>query len=366
MNTAKTSLWSRGTLGGKLLPPRERILFGAVHEDAEIERLALQARRAALKSQQPMRAFSIASGGCTAISLLLEPDVEVVAVDVNPAQIYLCELKKAVLSQIEAATPLGNATVWFDSVEGELSPQAQEFWRSNRNLLRTGLNGCGLTERVMRTTACLWKLWLGPQNMEALMTGDFSALRDPRWRLAFRWALHHFVLRLFYARGYISSLPPGFSREIRRRIERSLTRFPIAQNPYIQLTLRGQYGPNEISWPTYWQSQHRGLLRSRLSNLSLHTADAASFLESQPPQSFDFFALSNVLEVCSPSEQKRLLAAVARAAKPGALVCIRAILTRSAPQRWPTAFEVDERLTRQLLDRDRSPICPLWAVLRRR
>jgi hypothetical protein len=66
--------WSAGRLDGAKGPPR--VLFGRMYEDPRIEQAAFAPGG---------RVFCIASAGCTAIHLSL--DHEVVAVDINPAQV---------------------------------------------------------------------------------------------------------------------------------------------------------------------------------------------------------------------------------------------------------------------------------------
>ena len=53
------------------------------------------------------------------------------------------------------------------------------------------------------------------------------------------------------------------------------------------------------------------------------TADAAEFLERCPPQSFDGFSLSNILDGAGATYGARLHAAVRRAAAPGAVAILR-------------------------------------------
>ena len=53
------------------------------------------------------------------------------------------------------------------------------------------------------------------------------------------------------------------------------------------------------------------------------SADAAEFFEGCPPRSFDGFTLSNILDGADEAYGARLLAAVRRAAAPGAVAILR-------------------------------------------
>jgi S-adenosylmethionine:diacylglycerol 3-amino-3-carboxypropyl transferase len=59
------------------------------------------------------------------------------------------------------------------------------------------------------------------------------------------------------------------------------------------------------------------------NRVALVCADAAGFLEGQPPASFDGFTLSNILDGANADYRERLFAALKRAARPGARVVLR-------------------------------------------
>jgi hypothetical protein len=145
------------------------------------------------------------------------------------------------------------------------------------------------------------------------------------------------VLRLFYASPLVRGLPAGFSETIHRRLERGFAAHPNRTNPYARALLLG--GPPPA--PT----------EPRL--LRLAHGDAAGFLESSPPGSFDAFTLSNILDGAGEAYGERLRAAVAHAAAPGAVTILRSF---GEPQ---TAGE--EEWAR----RDRAPLWGRIAVERR-
>ena len=151
----------------------------------------------------------------------------------------------------------------------------------------------------------------------------FLELEDPAEQIAF-WNRHLNTvgfrlatdllfslawLRLVYAAPFLQILPPRFGQVMRARLERCWKTHPNRTNAYAQALLLGQ--PHE---PPSLPARHP---------IRLVCADAASFLESCPPASFDAFTLSNILDGAPDSYRDRLLTAVRRTGSPESLVIVR-------------------------------------------
>jgi hypothetical protein len=219
------------------------------------------------------RVFCIASAGCTAFDLSARGD-DVVAVDVNPAQV--------------------------DYVRRRLSGEPLELGAIDRRLdrLRRFAPALGwrrpLLERFCRLEqpsgqVGFWRRNLDTRRFRAVAAAAFS----PR------------LLRRSYASPFLAVVPPRFDRVLRRRLERGIGRHPNARNPYVAALLLGR--PRETT-PT---------------PLTLVHADAAEFLERCPRRSFDGLTLSNILDGADEAYGRRLMAAVRRAARPGAVAILR-------------------------------------------
>ena len=261
----EVTAWARGRLDSRAGPGK--LLFGRMHEDASIE----------LEAFRPGgRIFCIASAGCTAMELSRRH--EVVAADVNPVQ--LAYARRRFSGEAQAR---GSAEVFMGFARA-LAPLAG--WR--RRLLREFLDLDDPAEQGV-----FWRRRLDTRRFRAALT---ALLARP-------------LLRRVYAPAFLACLPPRFGQVLRGRLERGFARHPNRTNPHARGLLLGE--PSPLPPP------------SRAKEIRLVHADAASFLESAPAGSFDGFTLSNILDAAGPGYERRLVAALRRAAAPGAVAVLR-------------------------------------------
>ena len=100
------------------------------------------------------RALSIAGAGDNALALLLHFD-QVLAIDLNPSQIALIELKKAsfkVHGFFQHAELMGYCSseqrpALYDSLTSLLSPETRRFWDDNQEIRLRGIAQAGRLEQ---------------------------------------------------------------------------------------------------------------------------------------------------------------------------------------------------------------------------
>lgn len=269
---AASTVWERGRLDARAGP--RQLLFGRMHEDSAIEKDAFPPGG---------RVFCIASAGCTAIELSKSHDV--VAVDVNPTQV---EYARRRLSGGSASRGTAERLLALGRL---VSPLVG--WR--RSLVRPFLELDDPAEQV-----AYWRRHLDTRRLRAAMDALFTRA----------------LLGLAYAESLRRALPPRFGRVLRGRMERCFARHPNRRNPYARALLLGE----EPDAPSPDSRRVR----------TFHS-DAADFLEREPAGSFDGISLSNILDGASDAYRRRLLAAVKRAATPGAAVVLRSFAEPDAP-----------------------------------
>ena len=285
------NIWERGRFDARNGPPA--VLFGRMYEDAAIERAAFRPAG---------RVLCIASAGCTALALA--PHHEVVAVDINAAQL-------AYAARRFAGAPGVNGTA--ERVMGALRLLAPlAGWTPHR--LRTFLELADPARQI-----AYWHRYLDTR----------------RFRAAFDTLLSVAALRAVYAEPFLDFLPRRLGPVLRSRMERCFATHANRHNPYAWALLLGNAGV-----PVTAVAAAREIV--------LVHADVATYLEAAPAASFDGFALSNILDGTTPAYAERLYAAVRRAARADAVV-----VQRSFRQCAPGAVE----------DRAAADRSMLWGVV---
>jgi len=244
----------------------QRLLFGQMYEDAEIERDAFRDRG---------RVFCIASAGCTAMRLCA--DHEVVACDINPVQLAYAERRaRGAAAQDGDAERVMVLARTFMPLVG---------WR--RGVIRSFLALSETGEQIA--------FWHAQLNTRLFRAG-FDALMSP------------VLLRAIYAAPLLAILPAHFGSVLRKRLERGFALHANATNPYAAALLLGVTN---------------GEVFSRTAEIQFVLGDAASYLESCAAGAFAAFSLSNILDGAESAYRLRLSRAVRRAASPNAVVVLR-------------------------------------------
>ncbi len=266
-SAAPSTAWETGRLDDRTGP--RKLLFGHMHEDAAIELGAFEPGG---------RIFCVASAGCTAMKL--SPHHEVVAVDINPVQIaYVKQRIGGVPIQRGSADRLLVFARRFAPLVG---------W--NRETVGNFLELANPNEQIR-----YWRRHLDTR----------------RFRVAFDSLFSHAILRSIYSASLLDCLPRELGATMRQRMERCFGLHPNSSNPYARALLLGETSAIEN--------------QNTLRPFDLVCADAAAFLENQPPGSFTGFSLSNILDGANRAYERRLIAAVHHAAAPGAVAVLRSI-----------------------------------------
>jgi len=324
---------------------RDGLLFGKMWEDATVEQKLLD--RVA-----PCRAFSIASAGDTALALAANPNAEITALDINPAQIHLAQLKQALLR--EHITPKG---LLYQDVRPHLASvrlpaDTRAYWQKNSHLLKHGFHLAGRVDRFMNLYLRIFKLlFVSEEKIEALLQCNDPERQEHLFRTQWnKWSLHwavklalnRWLLRLIYPEQLVRALPPDFPSQMRERMERFLTAFPAEANPYLRQTLQPK-GPGRAP-PPYLQAW---------GEVDFQVGTLAEIPDRQN-RKFRFFHLSNILEAASPQLLEETRREVERLAAEDALVILRFMAPR--PPVWEYGGFLEQE-SKDASEADRAFFC---------
>lgn len=300
-----------------------RLSFAVVREDPELERSVLQRDLLA-----PKAALVVASGGCTALSLVgAMPALEVHAFDINPVQLA------HVRAKFEAAQTAVDRLNVHDA-DPRLLNQSGEFEK---------------LFRMLRESVC------------ALVTSDaelerFFHLRDrgeraailrrwtqsPYWAPVFESVFHDAMLEAMFGPAATQHAAKGsYPRYFQRVFERGLAHERAADNYFLHHVLLGKYLAHAL--PPYIRHP-----AARLPTLLLGSLPDLSDLSR-----FDLLSLSNILDWSDERQTEEWARALRMGVRRGAAVLVRQ-LNNHRELALGEDFALDMARSDELLSMDRS------------
>jgi S-adenosylmethionine-diacylglycerol 3-amino-3-carboxypropyl transferase len=309
------------------------ILYSQCWEDPGIARIALRVPRGG-------RVLTIGAAGDNALALLLDEPSQVIAIDVNPAQTALIELKRAALQHLSAPEVgpfLGNGehpdrTGLFDRIRPNLSAGAAQWWDVHPEAIRRGAIHAGRFERYL-TWFRRWVLPFVPGR--SAVNAMLSARDLPQQRNVYHHAwdslLWRRLIRTFFGQRLLSTRarhPAMFAQcqiedvggHYLDRARHALTEVSIKTNPYLTYMLRGRFDHDGCT-PQYLQQDALPRLSGLADRLNIQVASLWDTLQDLPDRSIDAFYLSDVFELFETSDYEQTLAELARVGRPGARIC---------------------------------------------
>jgi S-adenosylmethionine-diacylglycerol 3-amino-3-carboxypropyl transferase len=324
---------------------------------------------AALRPRPKETILAVTSGGDNVFGLLLSDPERIISVDINPAQTWLFELKRAAFRKLGHAemlaflgvTGTANSNRLYPRLRSDLSPNALAFWDGHRDFFDRGLLLQGKFERYFALLRWFLPFVLKRGALDHLFTLAPGEQRDfyarcwntMRWRALLhvgcsRWMLGNRLDPSWFTQAETDSFGGHFARTA----EHAIAELPSRSNYFLAQILLGHYVDGRAV-PEYLRLANFETIRARLDRITPVTADIADAVEALAPRSVDCFALSNVFEYSPREVFRRTCTALARAARPGARFAHRNLL---APRRLAdfAAFRVDSDLGERLRAADRG------------
>lgn len=339
---------TRQKISGRLfkLVHRRNLIYNTCWEDPALDRVALQLGPAD-------RVAVITSAGCNALDYLLAGAGEVNAVDVNPIQNALLELKCAAIRGLDhgdffelfgrGRTPRAGE-MYADALRPHLSAAARAYWdrrvyfflgqgwrrsfyyRGTSGLLaRLALLNVHLVHRLREPIDAL----LGARDVAEQRAIYESRVKPRIWTPWLRWVLSRsFTLALMGVpwpqRDQINTqYPGGVARFIRDSLEAVLCQLPFRDNYFWRVYFQGHYAPD--CCPEYLKRENFDRLRAALPRLRVHTATLTEFARRAEPGLTRFVLLDHMdwMSCANPQGLIDEWAAILAAAAPKARAIFR-------------------------------------------
>ncbi|MEA5420369.1 DUF3419 family protein [Spirulina sp. CCNP1310] len=295
-----------------------QIRYGQCWEDTDVllKALAVEPGQVCL---------SIASAGDNTLALLTQEPKQVIAVDLNPAQLACLALRVAAyrqlnhdeLLQLWGARPATRSQRFalYGRCRGVLTDGVRQFWDRRGGAIAQGFATLGKFEQYLAAfRRYVLPLLHSPQDIEQLLQtkpqGEREDFYDQVWNHR-RW---QWGFRLFFSRPVLGrwGRDPQFFRYVEgdpiaqlcQRLRYALTTLNPVENPYLQWMLTGTY---RTALPYVLRPEQFEPIRAHLDRLQWHCGAVEDYLQERPALRVDRFNLSNIFEYMSEANSQRVL-----------------------------------------------------------
>jgi len=328
----------------------------------------------ALKIAPGDKMMTITSGGCNTLSFLLYEPAEIYAVDINPSQSYLLELKIAAMKHLGfeeflAFLGLKNSEERlhnYHTLREELSDGAKAFWDQNVKMIEKGFLMNGRYEKFVKLVGQVMFFIQGKKRINELFNEKNPEEQKIFYRQYWDTKRTRFMFNLFFNKYILAKRglkadyfhfddgSDSFSDSFFNRFRKALSEIPVKGNYFLHLYLKGSYKSlDEV--PDYLLEHNFNIIKARLDRIKIVTCDAKQWLSTLPDNFLNCFGLSNICELMNVDDTLRFFNEVNRTACPEARICFRNLMIpREVPEILHDRIIIDENLSKIIFHNDRS------------
>ncbi len=316
--------------------------------------------------------LSIASAGDNTLALALAGAGRVTALDLSAPQLHLLALKLAgghlayeEYLQLLGLLPGGRRVLLYHRIREHLPEVARDWWDAHEELVREGLLGAGRFERYLGTfrTRVLPLVHSRARIDELARLQDLAQQRtfyrstwnNRRWRGLFKGFLSRWVMeRLGRDPAQFAQVQGSVADRLLERARWVLTELPIADNPFLQWILRGNYPDLERTHAYLSRSGHARLVELQ-DRITLVHAPLGEHLSTVAEGTYTAFNYSNLFEYLPAEAHESLLRESVRVSGPGAkLAYWNLFVPRSRPESLADVLAPQGQLAEGLHRTDRA------------
>lgn len=338
--------------------PLSELLFSQVREDPGVEARVLDALPARAEG---LRLLLIASGGCTALSLLADPRVaQVWVVDPNPAQLQLLALKASALDVLAlpdqlrllgALAPEDDPAARLElyaRLAPSLPPETRAYWDARPEQVGFGLNRVGRFEEIFRELSAAF----AARGLEPREAAGSAA-----WGEVFEEVFERGRLAETFGEAAVSySMDRSFGAHFADVFARALAEGPLEGNYHQHQVWRDAY-PSPEELPRYLRAEDQARIRQLGTDRLVAEAGALderlAALAAGP--GFDLIQTSNISDWMPIPALRELLRLAEACLRSGGVVLGRRLNgDHVLAEVFAEALRVEPSLNAELLSLERS------------
>lgn len=295
----------------KYYKEKQYIHYSNCHEDSAFLLANIKNR--------PKRILSIASAldNCLAM-LLLEPD-EIVAIDSNDTQIYLCKLKQCGIKHLDYESFLvllgiaeGDSKACYESLRKHLDDQTRDYFDSHIYLISdTGLVNCGRFEYYFSVFKNkVLPLIHSKKTVSAFMSATDISKQRELYRKSFNNLRFRLMFKLFFSetvmkrvgrdKEYFKYNKGSLSSLLKRKFEICTENNLNSNNPYLQYIVFNKFS----ALPVYLQRENFEIIKRNIDKLTVRKAEFSQSIGNG--EKYDFMYLSDIFEYMDASVMDKL------------------------------------------------------------
>ncbi len=270
-------------------------------------------------ANSPKKILSIASALDNSLALLLLDPQEVVAIDSNPTQIYLCELKKCAIKYLEYEEYLiflgikqGDPLEYYGRIKNRLSGQARSYFDGRLFLISEVLIvNCGRFEyyfsifknKILPLVHSKKKVlqFMNCVNLQEQRRFYDKKFNNLRFKLIFKLFFSKAVMKkLGRDKEYFKHNEGSLSAMLKERFENCIYNNLNSENPYLQYVVLNKFE----RMPLYLEKENFALIKERIDAIKIKKIEFCDQIKSG--EKYDLAYLSDIFEYMSQEQTDAL------------------------------------------------------------
>ncbi|WP_444936402.1 DUF3419 family protein [Microbulbifer sp. JMSA004] len=344
-----------------------RISYSGPNEDSRSELKALNIN-------ESDSVLCVTGGGDRVLSLLLGKPKKITAIDLNPCQNYLLELKISGIQALNHEGFLGFSGIIpckkrinvYNKIKHLLSKKAELFWSKNERMIENGFIYEGAFEKHFKLISVIIKA-IRPKKIKTLTTlSNIEEQREfvknkwntPAWKKFLRFLTNKYFFQIFLKDpGFYQHIPQEVSipEYLLDRMDHSLMNHLVLENFFMTFLLTGKYNP-EHGMPLYLEKNNYPIVKGALNNTAIEMVNSPleQYLYGTKSK-IDKFSISDVSAYLDEDSFVSLLNAIYSAASKNSILCMRHFITkRKIPTSIENKFSFNSALEKELNNSDMS------------